>query len=109
MIDPLLEVFTAKRRFNLLLTYFLFVSLIINQVIMIEVTHGLACAADEVQQLGVRLRLYGCERMRREKMVGEVIVPFASINLTLGNTFWLTLEPRANLAVSIICTLHTVR
>ncbi|XP_069188590.1 synaptotagmin-14 isoform X1 [Procambarus clarkii] len=53
---------------------------------------------EEVQQLGVRLRLYGCERMRREKMVGEVIVPFASINLTLGNTFWLTLEPRANLA-----------
>ncbi|XP_050691442.1 synaptotagmin-14-like isoform X2 [Eriocheir sinensis] len=55
---------------------------------------------EEVQQLGVRLRLYGCERMRREKMLGEVIVPFASINLTLGNTFWLTLEPRANLARS---------
>lgn len=54
-----------------------------------------------MQQLGVRLRLYGCERMRREKMLGEVIVPFASINLTLGNTFWLTLEPRANLAVSL--------
>ena len=53
-----------------------------------------------MQQLGVRLRLYGCERMRREKMLGEVIVPFASINLALGNTFWLTLEPRANLAVS---------
>ncbi|KAK8740433.1 hypothetical protein OTU49_002906, partial [Cherax quadricarinatus] len=53
---------------------------------------------DEVQQFGVRLRLYGCERMRREKMVGEVIVPFASINLALGNSFWLTLEPRANLA-----------
>ncbi|XP_042865237.1 uncharacterized protein LOC122248910 [Penaeus japonicus] len=53
---------------------------------------------EDVQQLGVRLRLYGCERMRREKMVGEVIVPFANINLTLGNTFWLTLEPRANLA-----------
>ncbi|XP_066957649.1 synaptotagmin-14 isoform X2 [Macrobrachium rosenbergii] len=55
---------------------------------------------EDVQQLGVRLRLYGCERMRREKMVGEVIMPFASINLTLGNTFWLTLEPRANLARS---------
>ncbi|XP_069994419.1 synaptotagmin-14 isoform X2 [Penaeus vannamei] len=55
---------------------------------------------EDVQQLGVRLRLYGCERMRREKMVGEVIVPFANINLTLGNTFWLTLEPRANLARS---------
>ncbi|ROT76984.1 Synaptotagmin-14, partial [Penaeus vannamei] len=55
---------------------------------------------EDVQQLGVRLRLYGCERMRREKMVGEVIVPFANINLTLGNTFWLTLEPRANLAVT---------
>ncbi|XP_068244913.1 synaptotagmin-14 isoform X1 [Palaemon carinicauda] len=55
---------------------------------------------EDVQQLGVRLRLYGCERMRREKMVGEVIMPFASINLTQGNTFWLTLEPRANLARS---------
>lgn len=65
-----------------------------------SLTLPLFTPTEEVQQLGVRLRLYGCERMRREKMLGEVIVPFASINLTLGNTFWLTLEPRANLAVS---------
>ncbi|CAL4085496.1 unnamed protein product, partial [Meganyctiphanes norvegica] len=52
---------------------------------------------EDIPTLGVRLRLYGCEKLRREKMIGEVIVPFANINLTLGNTFWLTFEPRASL------------
>ena len=55
---------------------------------------------EEVQAMGVRLRLYACERLRREHLLGEVLVPFSNVNLTLGNTFWLTLETRADMAVS---------
>lgn len=52
--------------------------------------------------MGVRLRLYGCERMRRERLIGETVVSFANINLELENNCWLNLEPRANTTVSII-------
>ena len=59
--------------------------------------------------MGIRLRLYGCERMRRERLIGEAVVGFASINLELENNFWLTLEPRANTTVSYFtCPLHVV-
>lgn len=47
--------------------------------------------------MGVRFRLYGCERMRKERMIGESVVGFASLNLDLETTHWLTLEPRSNL------------
>lgn len=50
--------------------------------------------------MGVRFRLYGCERMRRERMIGECIVSFATLNLELETTMWLTMEPKANTAVS---------
>ena len=60
------------------------------------------CAvAEDVNSMGVRFRLYGCERMRRERMIGECVVSFTSINLELETTMWVALEPRANLAVSI--------
>jgi len=51
--------------------------------------------------MGVRFRLYGCERMRRERMIGEAIVSFANLNLELENNMWVALEPRANTTVSI--------
>ena len=50
--------------------------------------------------MGVRFRLYGCERMRRERMIGESVVGFASLNLDTETTHMLTLEPRSNLSVS---------
>lgn len=53
-----------------------------------------------MNSMGIRLRLYGCERMRRERLIGEGVVSFANINLELENNFWLILEPRANTAVS---------
>lgn len=55
---------------------------------------------EDVNSMGIRLRLYGCERMRRERLIGEAVVSFANINLELENNFWLTLEPRANTTVS---------
>ena len=57
--------------------------------------------AEDAEHMGVRFRLYGCERMRRERMIGESIVGFASINLDTPTTHMLTLEPRSNLSVSI--------
>jgi len=54
--------------------------------------------------MGVRFRLYGCERMRRERMIGEVIIGFASLNTELPTTHMLTLEPRSNLSVSVSMT-----
>jgi hypothetical protein len=56
---------------------------------------------EDVNSMGVRFRLYGCERMRRERMIGECVVSFTSINLELETTMWVALEPRANLTVSI--------
>jgi len=49
--------------------------------------------------MGIRLRLYGCERMRRERLIGEAVVSFANINLELENNFWLPLESRSNTTV----------
>lgn len=50
--------------------------------------------------MGVRFRLNGCERMRREHLIGECIVPFSSVRMDQQTTMWLTLEPRSNIAVS---------
>ena len=55
--------------------------------------------------MGVRFRLYGCERMRRERMIGESVVGFASLNPDTETTHWLQLEPRSNLSVS---TTHSI-
>lgn len=55
---------------------------------------------EEVNSMGVRVRVYGCERMRRERLIGEAIVSFSSIDLELETNLWLSLEPRANVAVS---------
>ncbi|KAJ8925251.1 hypothetical protein NQ315_009079 [Exocentrus adspersus] len=55
---------------------------------------------EDVNSMGIRLRLYGCERMRRERLIGEAIISFANINLELENNFWLNLEPRANTTLS---------
>lgn len=55
---------------------------------------------EEVNSMGLRVRVYGCERMRRERLIGESIVSFASIDLELETNLWLSLEPRANTTVS---------
>ncbi|XP_065077435.1 synaptotagmin-14 isoform X2 [Ochlerotatus camptorhynchus] len=53
---------------------------------------------EEVNSMGLRIRVYGCERMRRERLIGESIVSFANIDLELETNLWLPLEPRANSA-----------
>lgn len=55
---------------------------------------------EDVNSMGLRLRVYGCERMRRERLIGEAVVSFAHINLELENNLWLSLEPRTNTALS---------
>ncbi|KAE8749270.1 hypothetical protein FOCC_FOCC003977 [Frankliniella occidentalis] len=54
---------------------------------------------EDVNSMGVRFRLYGCERMRRERLIGECVVSFAAINLEAETNVWLNLEPRANTAL----------
>lgn len=56
---------------------------------------------EEVNSMGLRVRLYGCERMRRERLIGEAVVSFASIDLELETNLWLPLEPKGNGSVSI--------
>lgn len=56
---------------------------------------------EEVNSMGLRVRVYGCERMRRERLIGESIVSFASIDLELETNLWLSLEPRAS--SSVVC------
>lgn len=60
-------------------------------------------STDELQGMGLRFRLYGLERMRRERMIGESIIGFASLNLEQETTHWIVLEPRSNLSVSLFC------
>lgn len=57
---------------------------------------------EEVNSMGLRVRVYGCERMRRERLIGEAIVSFATIDLELETNLWLSLEPKANTTVCII-------
>jgi synaptotagmin-14/16 len=51
--------------------------------------------------MGLRVRVYGCERMRRERLIGETIISFASIDLELETNLWLPLEPRNSSVVSL--------
>ncbi|XP_058063601.1 synaptotagmin-16 [Anopheles bellator] len=51
---------------------------------------------EEVNSMGLRIRVYGCERMRRERLIGETIVSFAHIDLELETNLWLQLEPRGS-------------
>ncbi|KAK7487111.1 hypothetical protein BaRGS_00021606 [Batillaria attramentaria] len=53
---------------------------------------------DEVPGMGLRFRLYGLERMRRERMIGESVIGFASLSLDEPCTHWVILEPRSNLS-----------
>ncbi|XP_048486228.1 synaptotagmin-16 [Plutella xylostella] len=49
---------------------------------------------EDVHGLGLRVRVYGCERMRRHRLLGEAAVSFAALNLELENSLWLQLAPR---------------
>ncbi|KAI1288423.1 Synaptotagmin-14 [Halotydeus destructor] len=54
---------------------------------------------DEVLGMGVRFRLYGCERLRRERLIGECVLAFScSKPLQIETTIRISLEPRSNLA-----------
>ncbi|XP_050672019.1 synaptotagmin-16 isoform X2 [Leptidea sinapis] len=49
---------------------------------------------EDVHGLGLRIRIYGCERMRRQRLLGEANVSFATLNFELENSLWLQLTPR---------------
>lgn len=57
---------------------------------------------EEVNNMGLRVRIYGCERLRKERLIGEAYVSFATIDLELETNLWLPLEPRSTASVSIL-------
>ena len=63
---------------------------------------------EEAHDMGMRIRLYGMERMRRERMIGETIIGFASLNLDVTSTHWIILEPRSNLSVRFNLVLNFI-
>ncbi|ALC47185.1 Syt14 [Drosophila busckii] len=50
---------------------------------------------EDVNNMGLRVRLYGCERLRKERLIGEAYVSFATVDLELETNLWLPLEPRS--------------
>ncbi|KAI5643210.1 c2 domain-containing protein [Phthorimaea operculella] len=56
---------------------------------------------EDVHGLGLRIRIYGCERMRRHRLLGEALVSFATLNLELENSLWLQLAPRQHHPTSL--------
>ena len=65
-----------------------------------HVTAQINFVSEDVTGMGLRFRLYGTERMRRPRMIGESIIGFASLSLDEPSTHWVILEPRSNLSVS---------
>lgn len=51
---------------------------------------------EEVNSMGLRFRLYSCERMRREHLIGEAVLSFATLDLQSENTLWLQLDSKLN-------------
>ncbi|XP_030370791.1 synaptotagmin-16 [Scaptodrosophila lebanonensis] len=49
---------------------------------------------EDVNNMGLRVRLYGCERLRKERLIGEAYVSFSTVDLELETNLWLPLEPR---------------
>ncbi|KAG6458884.1 hypothetical protein O3G_MSEX011098 [Manduca sexta] len=56
---------------------------------------------EDVYGLGLRIRVYGCERMRRHRLLGEAAISFATLNLELENSLWLQLSPRQHHQASL--------
>ena len=56
----------------------------------------------ELVGITLRLRLYGTERMRRERLVGEGQVKFSSLNTATQQIVRVKLESRSEMAVSIL-------
>ncbi|ESO07971.1 synaptotagmin 16, partial [Helobdella robusta] len=51
---------------------------------------------DDLTSMGLRMRLYGCERLKKDRLIGETIVNFNRLN-TNNVPFWTPLDPRSNL------------
>lgn len=49
---------------------------------------------ENLNKYSLRLRLYGCERLRRNKLLGEYILKFNSINIELESTVWINFQPK---------------
>ncbi|CAD5113711.1 DgyrCDS2875 [Dimorphilus gyrociliatus] len=64
-----------------------------------EETFNFKMTADNLATHAIRVRLYGCERMRRERMIGESAIGLGHLKEVKNNskTQTITLEPRMNI------------
>ncbi|XP_072163538.1 synaptotagmin-14-like [Diadema setosum] len=49
----------------------------------------------EVVSTALRCRLYGCERMRKERLMGESVIKFSSLNVSSKQIIKVRIEPRS--------------
>lgn len=61
-----------------------------------EETFNFKMTADNLSTSAVRFRLYGCERMRRARMIGESAIGLTSLKEVASVRQMITLEPRMN-------------
>ncbi|XP_041469134.1 synaptotagmin-14-like isoform X1 [Lytechinus variegatus] len=52
----------------------------------------------EVVSTALRCRLYGCERMRKEKLIGESIIKFSSLNIGTKQIIKVRIDPRSDVS-----------
>eukprot|EP00057_Strongylocentrotus_purpuratus_P009951 XP_011664425.1 PREDICTED: synaptotagmin-14 isoform X4 [Strongylocentrotus purpuratus] len=52
----------------------------------------------EVVSTALRCRLYGCERMRKEKLIGESIIKFSSLNIANKQIIKVRIDPRSDVS-----------
>lgn len=97
-----------KMEIQVLLFFYIYVYIFwilreLSKIMKLSMWVWLICT-EEAHDMGMRIRLYGMERMRRERMIGETIIGFASLNLDVTSTHWIILEPRSNLSVRSLST-----
>lgn len=65
----------------------------------------------ELVSSSIRIRLYGAERMRKERLIGEGIVKFSALNVSKKQVIRLRLKPQSELVMGAIhhCVLKNLR
>ena len=66
---------------------------------------------EDLTNMGLRVRVYGGDRLRRDRLIGEKLIPFSSLDLDErqgpgeGHSLekLIELEPRSNIEVVQLC------
>ncbi|CAH1392719.1 unnamed protein product [Nezara viridula] len=58
---------------------------------------------EDISKLGVRLRVYAWERLRRQRLLGEATLSLVQVNLDLESNLWLTMDPSVHTFTNTWC------